>query len=583
MWLNLGLNKKISVIIGLFLLIICIMAAITIYRLNTLKTEAEYTREAAQLNAVMLAREVDHLKWLGTLRAFALDASARELNIQMDPSRCNLGAWYYGEGRKKAEASFPRIIPFLAQLEAFHSALHASAVTIKNLRAEREFEAAKEVFATTTLPALAGVQDIMYKISAHMEDSSARSKSQFEGVVSESFMILAVGVVISLGIAVFLGLVIARSITSPTIAISRYADQVAGGDYSRKLDMKRKDEIGTLASSLTYMVSTMVKALNEAEEQRREVETSLTKAREAHQEAQRANAAAEKAHSQGMQAAAVRLEDMVAIISSASEELSAQVAQSEEGATSQSSNLAEEASAMEEMNKTVLEVARNASNAAEVTALTRQKAEEGADIVLKVVSSINNVQEVSKILKKDMEVLATQAEAISDIMRVISDIADQTNLLALNAAIEAARAGDAGRGFAVVADEVRKLAEKTMMSTNDVGTAIENIQKSVEQSIGQADRAAELVQEATEQAGLSGAALSEIVKLVDETADKTHSIATASEEQSATSEEINRNIGEISAVSVQTAQAMREASQAVAELARQSSNLVALIEEMKAS
>lgn len=76
-----------------------------------------------------------------------------------------------------------------------------------------------------------------------------------------------------------------------------------------------------------------------------------------------------------------------------------------------------------------------------------------------------------------MDVLSGHAQAINEIMTVISDIADQTNLLALNAAIEAARAGDAGRGFAVVADEVRKLAEKTMVSTLEVGKAIHAIRK----------------------------------------------------------------------------------------------------------
>lgn len=79
---------------------------------------------------------------------------------------------------------------------------------------------------------------------------------------------------------------------------------------------------------------------------------------------------------------------------------------------------------------------------------TKDKAEAGADIVQKSLVSIGQVQSVSQELKQDMLQLNTHAQAISQIMGVISDIADQTNLLALNAAIEAARAGDAGRGFA---------------------------------------------------------------------------------------------------------------------------------------
>ena len=166
-------------------------------------------------------------------------------------------------------------------------------------------------------------------------------------------------------------------------------------------------------------------------------------------------------------------------------------------------------------------------------------------------------------------------------MNVISDIADQTNLLALNAAIEAARAGEAGRGFAVVADEVRKLAEKTMASTNDVGNAISAIQGSAGQSVAAMDKALAEVEKAAELAKQSGEALQGIVTKVEESADQVSAIATASEQQSATSDEINQSIVSVNEMSSQTAQAMGEASRAVSELARQAERMSELISEMK--
>ena len=166
-------------------------------------------------------------------------------------------------------------------------------------------------------------------------------------------------------------------------------------------------------------------------------------------------------------------------------------------------------------------------------------------------------------------------------MAVISDIADQTNLLALNAAIEAARAGEAGRGFAVVADEVRKLAEKTMASTTDVGHAFKAIQDSAAKSMDQVDLTVGNIEKATELAIRSGDALREIVGMVDDTADQVRGIAAASEQQSASSEEINKSIMQVNTIAGETASAMQEAARAVSELAEQAQVLTGLIRELK--
>ena len=180
-------------------------------------------------------------------------------------------------------------------------------------------------------------------------------------------------------------------------------------------------------------------------------------------------------------------------------------------------------------------------------------------------------------LKSVMTALDRHAQDITRIMNVISDIADQTNLLALNAAIEAARAGEAGRGFAVVADEVRKLAEKTMASTSDVSSAITSIQESSAQSITQVERSVENINKTKELGSRAKATLSEILNMAAESADKIQAIAAASEEQSATSEGINRTVGQINVIATETASNMGDASRTVAELERQINVLTNLI------
>ena len=298
-------------------------------------------------------------------------------------------------------------------------------------------------------------------------------------------------------------------------------------------------------------------------------------------EANTAKAQAERAKAEGMLQAAQQLEGVVQVVSSASEELSAQIEQSSRGADEQSGRVRETATAMEEMNATVLEVAKNAQQAADISNQARQQAQEGAQIVNNAGKSIEAVHTQSIAIKEDMDALGKQAEGIGQIMGVIADIADQTNLLALNAAIEAARAGDAGRGFAVVADEVRKLAEKTMTATQEVGNAITGIQEGTRKNIHNVEQAGVSIEEAAKLSARSGESLKQILEFVQLVNDQVQSIATATEQQSAASEEINRSVEQVATISTETAQAMEQASSAVADLAQQSQALQRLIVEMK--
>ena len=383
-------------------------------------------------------------------------------------------------------------------------------------------------------------------------------------------------------LGVLLGLFLTRSISKPLATIVGFSESVAKGDLKKTLDVHQGDELGKLSDSLRVMVQVLNQKIAEADGKSAEAAEQARLAGIATQEATEAKGQAERAKAEGMMQAATQLEKVVEVVSSASEELSAQIEQSSRGTEVQSERVGETATAMEEMNATVLEVARNASQAAESSAAARLKALDGAKIVAQVVAGINTMQTVSLAMKQDMGELGKQAEGIGQIMNVISDIADQTNLLALNAAIEAARAGDAGRGFAVVADEVRKLAEKTMTATKEVGAAISGIQQGTKKNLDNVDRAVTTVEQATGLARKSGEALDEIVNLVEVSTDQVRSIAAASEEQSAASEEINRSIEDINRISSETASAMTQSAQAVGELANQAGNLRQLIEKMKA-
>ncbi len=265
----------------------------------------------------------------------------------------------------------------------------------------------------------------------------------------------------------------------------------------------------------------------------------------------------------------------------ASERLSASIGQTSSGAGTQKDRLSGVGTAMSQMGEAVVDVARSASEAARGTDDTRRQAEQGAHVVEEVTQAIRQVAERAQAMQERLAELGGQVAGIAQILGVINDIADQTNLLALNAAIEAARAGDAGRGFAVVADEVRKLAEKTMQATQQVAQAITGVQEGARRASEVMDGAAQAVVQSTGLADSAGATLREILRIAQGSADQVRGIAAASEEQSATAEEITRAVDDVASLADRVAGEMGQAAQAVESLAELADELTDIIGKMQ--
>ena len=470
----------------------------------------------------------------------------------------------------------------LRQIDEISSGMGVIRRNATKLVADGKFDEATALFTAEYGPQFRKLAPVY---AALVSLTTKSSKENMEDAISLGAVAKNTGLVLSL-IAIVISVVITYVLTRSVMRqlgkdpgqLNALARRVVEGDYEIADGSARIGVYDSIVSMVEALKANMEKAHNESLNAQRQA----AKATEAMRDAEEAGRLAQT-KSSAMLTAAAQLEEVAHAVSSASTQLSAQIEQADKGAVQTAQRLAEAATAMNEMNATVQEVAKNAGAASSASAETKAKAEHGANIVGSSLESIQLVHRLSMELKDDMAQLNGHAQDITQIMTVISDIADQTNLLALNAAIEAARAGEAGRGFAVVADEVRKLAEKTMASTTDVGRVIRSIQESTSKSLVSMDNAVEQVNTATESASLSGQALSEIVVTADVTADQANAIATASEQQSAASEEINQTIIEVNEMSRQTAEGMAEAAKAVGDLAQQATRLAALITEMRSS
>lgn len=231
------------------------------------------------------------------------------------------------------------------------------------------------------------------------------------------------------------------------------------------------------------------------------------------------------------------------------------------------------ATAGEEMAATSTEIANNCIMAAESSQIANRTALNGAEVIERTVQVMRRIADKVKESASTVEGLGSRSDQIGAIVGTIEDIADQTNLLALNAAIEAARAGEHGRGFAVVADEVRALAERTTRATKEIGEMIKSIQQETRGAVDIMEEGVREVETGTSEAGKSGAALAEILQQITTVSLQVSQIATAAEQQTATTSEISGNILQITTVTQETAELAKTSTQAAGDLVQLAENL----------
>ena len=337
------------------------------------------------------------------------------------------------------------------------------------------------------------VSDLENNSNLYSENLKNKLSTTGQAIKAQQYMNMALFLVVVVCSIILVSIIITGAVTKPlNITVAMIRDIAQGeGDLTKRLEVKSEDEVGDLAKWFNAFIENLHEMVSKIAAN-----------------AQTLNGSSEELSglSQVMEKSASEMSGRSNDVAAAANDMRVNMDSVSASMQEASSNTGIVAAATEEMTATINEIASNSEKARSITD--------------KAVSQARTASE-------RVRELGLAADDIGKVTETINEISEQTNLLALNATIEAARAGEAGKGFAVVANEIKELARQTAEATKDIKIKIEGIQGSTAGTVSD---------------------IGEISKVINDVNDIVSTIATAVEEQSATTKEIANNVVRVSQV-----------------------------------
>lgn len=378
------------------------------------------------------------------------------------------------------------------------------------------------------------LDNLLRKLRHFAELQNAEAVANSHTASRTLWIVLLVCTTVALVLASF----ITRGVKAPLDRVNAALTDIGHGDLTRRVAQDSQDEMGQLSANMNQFVERLHGTVSQV--------------------AGAAQTLAVQAHS---------LSDISSAVSRGSQEQTAQATHA--------------ASAVEEMSTTVKELAKNAKAVTSMAEGASRAAQKGGSVLAQAITDMGNLRQSVEETGMRISNLGTRSQEISEIVKVITDIADQTNLLALNAAIEAARAGEQGRGFAVVADEVRKLAERTTKATSEITSMIEAVQRDTSDAVSTMQNGRSRVEAGVALVNQAGEHLQKILTTAQTVTDMVQHMAGSITEQSVAAAQLAKNVHSVATISRQNEASVDEALASTTQLSTMAKSMREMIHQFK--